>query len=125
MHEKGLFLNDWRRHGLLQMKTAFGLTTRDLKGAEILLASYSRGLCQGEAFVLFLRDGTLYEVNACHHSDQLLEGQWDPEDTNVQALRHRLEHGQLGRGESGDDLFASELLFLLTELELEFRDRPR
>lgn len=56
---------------------------------EILLASYATGSYDGDAFVLFERDGKLYEVHGSHCSCHGLEGQWDPEETNWPALHMR------------------------------------
>ena len=64
-----------------------------LLDTEILLAAYmvDDGL-EGYAFVLFRKDGRLYEVNASHSSIYDLEGQWEPEEANVEELLHRVEH---------------------------------
>lgn len=67
-----------------------------LKDAEVLFAVYDTGCYEGSAFVLFRKDGKLYEVNGSHCSCYGLEDQWDPEETLVESLEHRLEQGQLG-----------------------------
>ncbi len=88
----------------------------EFKGFEILLASYTYENYSGDAFVLARKDGKLYEVNGGHCSCYGLGGQWDPEETTVEALRHRVEEGKLGDGGwSGND-FAAELRTLLDEL---------
>jgi len=69
----------------------------DMTGVKILLAWYGYGDYDGSAFVLFERDNQLYEVNASHCSCYELEGQWSPEETSVEALRHRIEKGYLGK----------------------------
>jgi len=56
---------------------------------EIIVAWYAYGFYEGKAFVLFRRGGTLYEVNAWHCSCYELEGQWNPEETSVAALKMR------------------------------------
>ena len=120
MHENGLFLNDWNGGDQSALKDWFGIGDSELRGVEILLASYTREDIGGAAFVLFLCQGALYEINACHDSGAGgFKGQWEPEDTNVAVLRHRLEKGNLGRDDRGRDLFASDLIFLLAELERE------
>jgi hypothetical protein len=81
----------------------------EFKGAEILLASYGTPSYKGYAFVLFRRDGKLYEVNGSHCSCYGLEGQWDPEETTVEALLHRVNEGQLGEGGYDENPFAAEL----------------
>lgn len=87
------------------------------KGAEVLLASYGTPSYEGYAFVLFRRDGKLYEVNGSHCSCYGLEGQWDPEETTAEALRHRMDEGRLGAGEYDCNPFAAELRQVLDELE--------
>lgn len=117
MYEHDLYLNEWKEGNLKTLKKAFGLTDAALESVEILLASYSRDALCGEAFILFKKDGQLYEVNASHDSTDGMFDQWEPEETLLAALRYRLEHGRLGRGDDGEVLFASELAFLLAELE--------
>lgn len=86
---------------------AFGLPLNALDGCRVLLAYYHVGGygCDGSAFVLFEKDGKLYEVNGSHCSCHGLSetdysgsspSQWDPEETTVEALEHRLVHGSLG-----------------------------
>ena len=60
-----------------------------LDGAEVLLAWYGYGFYYGSSFVLFLRDGKLYEVNGNHCSGSGLEAQWSPEETSWAALKMR------------------------------------
>lgn len=60
-----------------------------LDGAEVLFAEYSYESYEGSAFVLFKRDGKLYEVSGGHCSCYGLEGQWDPEETSPEALLKR------------------------------------
>jgi hypothetical protein len=123
MHEREIFLNEWKGQDCEALARAFGIDPRRLEDVELLLASYSRSVWGGEAFVLLCRDRRLYEVNASHDSQGGMEGQWEPEETLVEALRHRLEKGRLGRDEAGESLFADELGFLLLELEAEASGR--
>jgi len=89
-----------------------------LKGCKILLAWYGQGDYEGSAFVLFAKDGELYEVNGSHCSCYGLEGQWDPEKTSVAELRHRIEHGNLGRDAYwSDGVFDVSLKKILTRWE--------
>lgn len=84
---------------------------------EILLAYYDYEDYSGRAFVLFRKDGELYEANGSHCSCFGLEGQWDPEETNVEVLRHRLTVGSMGRSYvDNDNLYADELLALIETL---------
>lgn len=88
----------------------------EYKGVKILLASYSTEGCDGSAFVLFRRDGQLYEVNGSHCSCYGLEGQWEPEPTTVEALRHRMTEGNLGIDYYKENQFADELRQVLDAL---------
>lgn len=67
----------------------FDIQISDLDGAEILFAYYMYEDYSGTAFVLFRRDGKLYEVNGGHCSCYGLEGQWEPEETFVEAILER------------------------------------
>ncbi|MDX0007791.1 hypothetical protein GOB40_13720 [Sinorhizobium meliloti] len=119
-----VYLNDWASDhnyngtGLVGLKADFDIKDETLDGAEILLASYTYADYSGEAFVLFRKDGKLFEVNGSHCSCYGLEGQWEPEETSVEALRHRLTGG-LGTDYDWDsennrkNVFATELAAVL------------
>lgn len=77
----------------------------------ILLASYTYEDYSGDAFVLYEKDGKLFEVHGGHCSCYGLEGQWEPEETTVEALRHRLEKGY------GMEAYVDELKQVLDGLE--------
>ena len=64
-----------------------------LKDSEILLAWYGGETYEGQAFVLFRKDGKLWEVNGGHCSCYGLEGQWEPEETTLEALDQRVIEG--------------------------------
>ncbi|WP_058637013.1 MULTISPECIES: hypothetical protein [Bacteria] len=83
------------------------------EGVDILLGYYDCEDYSGEAFVLFRKDGQLFEVNGSHCSCYGLEDQWNPEETNVEVLRHRLTVGSMGRNNDNDNLYADELLALI------------
>jgi hypothetical protein len=68
-----------------------------LGGANILFATYNIDDWEGDAFVLFERNGKLYEVHGSHCSCRGLEGQWKPEVTTVGALIYRLANAGFGR----------------------------
>ena len=85
----------------------------ELDDIEILLASYTYECYEGDAFVLFRKDGKLYEVNGGHCSCYGLEGQWDPEETTKEALIHRINEGYLGKTWRKENTFAKELLEVL------------
>lgn len=117
MESKTQFLNDWEDGGVEVIKRAFRIGDESLSGIDLLLASYSRDAFCGEAFVLFRRGMSLYEVNASHDSSDGMDGQWEPEETLLMALEFRLERGRLGLRNDGKNLFADELRFLLAELK--------
>lgn len=100
--------NDWHK-GKSQYAGEFD-------GAEILLASYSCENYSGDAFVLFERDGKLYEVNGGHCSCYGLEGQWDASETTKAELLHRLEKCELGHNDWYGNEFAVELVEVLAGL---------
>lgn len=62
-----------------------GFPTED----ELLFASYGGASYEGDAFVIYERDGKLYEVHGGHCSCYGLEGQWEPEETTWAALAAR------------------------------------
>lgn len=117
----GIYLNNWKKaddvfDDFCRDYDSVPLAERpEFKDAEILLASYGSASYEGHAFVLFRRDGKLWEVNGSHCSCYGLEGQWEPEETTVEALRHRVKEGTLG--EYDDNPFAAELLQVLDGLE--------
>jgi hypothetical protein len=95
-----MYLNDWAQKGQEQMLQDFGIKEDALVGAEVLLASYTYEDYSGSAFVLFRRDGKLYEVNGSHCSCFGLESdgawtdektQWQPEETCKAALMKRVD----------------------------------
>jgi len=100
-----VFLNDWAQDGQSAMLGDFGVTEDVLEGAEILVASYTYEQYSGDAYVLFRRDGKLWEVHGSHCSCHGLESQsyqgnapsqWEPEETTREAILHRLDRGRWG-----------------------------
>lgn len=57
--------------------------------SQILFASYADGGYDGDATVVFERDGKLFEVNGSHCSCYGLEDQWIPEETSWEAMALR------------------------------------
>lgn len=90
------FLNDWAETswsgttGLDTLKSDFAITDDDLAGVNIIVASYTYENYEGDAYVLFERDGKLFEVHGGHCSCYGLEGQWEPEEVTVADLRANL-----------------------------------
>jgi hypothetical protein len=115
----------WRE---MQAELTKALSHDRWQNVDVLLASYGSENYGGDAFVLFRRDGKLYEVNGSHcscyglgtqgyHTDER-ETQWQPEETTVEALRHRLDAGQLGNEEHDyhGNVFANELREVLARV---------
>lgn len=111
------YLNDWKdskRVGLIgdfeeiyidQMKIAL----ERWKDINILFASYSYANYSGDAWVLFEQNGKLYEVNGSHCSCYGLEGQWNPEEVDLNELENRLINGTFGEDDWSDNNFKQEL----------------
>lgn len=96
-----MYLNDWKDSGEAGMLGDFGIDKSALDGADVLLASYTYEDYSGHAFVLFRREGKLFEVNGSHCScyglaEQDYSGddrtQWEPEETSKEALEKRLDN---------------------------------
>lgn len=86
------------------------------QGIDVLFASYTYESYEGDAFVLFRKDGKLFEVNGGHCSCYGLEGQWEPEETTIEAIEHRLKNDYFGK--SWDrNTFGLELTALLQKLK--------
>lgn len=92
----GIFLGDFE--DFKDVCSEFNVDQKDLEkeGVYMLLGIYEYEEYEGSAFVLFLKEDKLYEVNGGHCSCYGLEGQWEPEETSVKAIGHRLEKGHLG-----------------------------
>lgn len=90
------YLNDWSESGRQGVISDFQVNESALDGAEILVASYTYEDYSGSAYVLFRRDGKLFEVHGGHCSCYGLEGQWEPEETTKEAILHRLDKGTWG-----------------------------
>ena len=79
---------DWQKDR--KEKIAELIKSEKYAGIEVLFAYYSYEDYSGKAFVLFRRDGKLYEVNGSHCSCYGLEDQWEPEETTVESIRFRM-----------------------------------
>ena len=82
---------------------------REWENINILFASYGCDNYQGDAFVLFEKDGKLFEVNGSHCSCFGLEGQFNPEETTLDALKLRLIDGRLGFDDYSGNAFSNHL----------------
>lgn len=92
------------------------LKSDDFKGVNIILASYGNACYTGDAFVLFEKNGKLYEVHGSHCSCYGLEDQWSPEESDIDSLEHRAKNGNLGKDNYADNVFQPELIKALKYL---------
>jgi hypothetical protein len=67
--------------------------TATLKASNFVIALYGLGGYEGWSYVLYHKDGVFYENEAGHCSCYGLEGQWNPQETDVEALKLRLANG--------------------------------
>lgn len=74
---------------LEDVKSEFCVEKLDFSNIEIIYARYSHESYSGDSHVIFIEDGKLYEVWGSHCSCFGLEGQWEPEETTIQALMFR------------------------------------
>ena len=95
----------------LEKKSKMADAIKNYEGNNILFASYGTGNYSGDAFVLFEKDGKLYEVNGSHCSCYGLEGQFEPEETTLEAIEMRLTKGTMGNEFANE--FATELKFFI------------
>lgn len=122
-----VYLHDWANGQFDKMKNDFVYEWGDpdsipqssfeqFQGIEVLLASYMDEGYDGHAFVLFRKDCKLYEVNAYHCSCYGLENQWEPEETTIDTLVHRMTEGGFGKDYSEENVFANELVSVIEQL---------
>lgn len=92
-----IYLHDWAEGGEAQMLYDFEIGPDALVRVTVLVASYTYEDYNGDAYVLFERDGKLWEVHGSHCSCYGLEEQWEPEQTDEASIRHRFTKGYFGR----------------------------
>lgn len=93
----------------VEKKTKMEQKLKEWEDINILFASYGCANYEGDAFVLFEKEGKLFEVNGGHCSCYGLEGQFSPEETTLEALNHRLVNGKMGQDDYSGNEFANEL----------------
>jgi hypothetical protein len=67
----------------------FQIDIKELEDIAILFASYGYESYDGDAIVIFRKDGKLYEVHGSHCSCNGLEEQWFPQETTYEAVVER------------------------------------
>jgi hypothetical protein len=93
----GEFEGNWRdKSGLEAMAAEFEEPLSRFDGCEILFAAYTYEDYSGDTFVLFAKDGELYEVTGSHCSCHGLEGQFEPEKVVAEELLNRIETSSYG-----------------------------
>lgn len=85
------------------------IASDDFSGIHVLLAYYEVDGYEGDAFVIYKKNGKLYEVNGSHCSCYGLERQWEPSEVTYEELIKRMDDGNLGCDYNGHDKFAKEL----------------
>ena len=93
----------------VEKKAKMEQALKQWEGINILFASYGCANYEGYAFVLFEKEGKLFEVNGGHCSCYGLEGQFSPEETTLEALSHRLINGKMGQDDYSGNEFANEI----------------
>lgn len=86
------YLYDWENSTKDEILDEFEFNG-DRSKIEILFASYTYENYSGDAFVIAEKDGKLYEVNAGHCSCYGLEGQFELEETSIEAIEHYIKKG--------------------------------
>jgi hypothetical protein len=61
---------------------------------EVITALYNKECYEGDVFVLLKKGDLYYEVHGSHCSCYGLEGQFEPEVTTAESLKHRIDSGQ-------------------------------
>jgi len=112
-----MYLHDWAETGEAGMLSDFGINASALDGVTVLVASYTYEDYSGNAYVLFERDGKLFEVHGGHcscyglsESDYMgdTKTQWEPEEVSAAEVRARIEKGSWGEeGKVRDHVMAA------------------
>lgn len=86
-----IFLHDFAGQTTEYVMKEFSATHTTEK---LLIASYTYEDYSGSAWVLFSKDGKLYEVYGSHCSCYGLEDQWTPEEVCLPELVNRVTKGK-------------------------------
>jgi len=76
---------------------AFCIEESELEGCTFLYAEYEQESYEGSAFVIFVKNGIIYEVHGGHCSCYGLEGQWVPEERTPLALLSRPDVNEVAK----------------------------
>ena len=105
--QKPVFLNDFS--DAESVFSNFELDKEKRDGINILFASYGQDHYSGDAYVLFEKNGKLFDVSGSHCSCYRLENQFDPSETTIEALTLALTEGKMGKDDWCGNEFAKEL----------------
>lgn len=85
---KQVFFGNWS--DLQDMRAAFADYKEESPvphDIDVVFASYNTESYEGDAIVVFRRDGKLFESHGSHCSCYGLEDQWGPEEATVESLK--------------------------------------
>ena len=88
---KELFL-DLFADGKSVIADEFHISLEQLENKHFVYSYYSYESYSGDAYLLFIENDKLYEVDAGHCSCYGLEGQFNPEEVVIEVLYDRLEN---------------------------------
>lgn len=111
----GVYLGEWSSQEDMakDFSNAYGEPLHAAMVVDVVLAAYWTGSYEGDALVIFRKDGKLYEVHGSHCSCYGLEGQWEPEAVEPEVLLARIERaGDYAYGAEGE--FKDEIRKALT-----------
>lgn len=114
-----VFLHDFKDKTALDIRVEFAGTRWDyeakdelqkkieneklMDGINIIFATYTDENYSGEAWVLFEKEGKLFETSGSHCSCYGLEGMWEPTEVSIEELELRATPG----GTFGQDKYGS------------------
>lgn len=89
--QQSIFL-DLFKDGKEPIAHEFDIDVERLDNIYILYAYYSYEDYSGDAYLLFIENNKIYEVDAGHCSCHGLEGQFKPEEVPIEVLYYRLNN---------------------------------
>jgi hypothetical protein len=117
MSTKQVFFGNWSDlNGLRDAFASYNEESPVPADLDVIFASYDGGGYDGDASVVFRRDGKLYEVHGSHCSCYGLEDQWDPEEATVESLKVTII-GHLGYSHGDDAKLAWGAIITALEAE--------
>lgn len=106
----GAFFHDWAEGGVEALKRDFDIKDDEIAEVEFIYASYTYESYNGEAVVIYKKDGAFFEVHGSHCSCYGLEGQWNPEEVPAEALIHRAKNGDFRTESEFKDIVLAALI---------------